>query len=61
MEKREKKKRANSMTHVRPQDIINVAINAAYVALTLELESSFIILLILTKEGQLNLFDVILL
>lgn len=49
------------MTHIRPRDIINVAINAAYVALTLELESSFIILLILTKEGQLNLFDVILL
>lgn len=31
--------KANSLTHNLPQDIINVAINAAYVALTLNLES----------------------
>lgn len=29
----------SSLTHIVPQDIINVTINAAYVALTLNLKS----------------------
>lgn len=36
---KKKKKKINSLTHTVPRDIINVAINAAYVALTLNLES----------------------